>query len=134
MITCSLALVSDGISVDQDSKNVTAFSILEEVSPGALPALLPRASLLFVFDKAEGDPDTGNYMLEIVNGGETIFTREMDIRFEGKSRNRNIVKIVPLAIKNAGVIQFQAKIGGSIVGEYRIKVNAPQPRVEASPR
>jgi hypothetical protein len=104
MIIPKLLLVADTVITDRESNNVSVINILEEITPIGLPLLIPKVSVLSIFDREETDPEEFASTFRLTMGDMNIFTQEIPANFNGMLKFRQSLIIGGLFINRPGII------------------------------
>jgi len=133
MIQMKLMLCADGIVIDRLTNNASVFSIIEEITPAALPFAMLRFCVLAVLERDATDPPRIESSVRIAINERNIIEQTVVIDFEDKLRNRTVVTAVAMPIPDSGTLQASLWYAGQRLGQYDIKVNLPPtPRVETT--
>jgi len=122
MARLGLFVVSEGVSVDQLTNQLSLFSVLEEVTPPDFPFLLPSAAAVSLWMKEAGDDDRDfQCMLRVTlpDGSHREFTS--NFRFRAR-RHRVILKIQGLPLNEPGMLRFEVLLNGEYAASHEVDV------------
>jgi hypothetical protein len=119
-----LCLAARAVIRDSETNAVSVFQLLDNISPRALPLILPDASVLAVWEREEGDPDLINLEFTIHNGTQVNVTQVI-VDWAGATVNRFIINIAELLISEPGQMAFSFRRDGNVLASYSFRVAAP---------
>jgi hypothetical protein len=122
MARLELFVVSEGVSVDQFTNQLSLFSVLEEVTPPDFPFVLPSAAAVSLWMKEAGDDDRDfQCMLRVTltDGSQREFTS--NFRFRAR-RHRVIQRIQGLPLNEPGVLRFEVLLNGEYKASHEVDV------------
>ena len=79
-----LILCAEGIAVDQQTNNATAYSILEEISAVALPSAYAQFFILSLVERDDDDPEAIDVQLRVSLGSTHNSRARHDVGFSGQ--------------------------------------------------
>ena len=137
MIRPKLILCADYVLLDSQTNSVTAFSIIEDITPEGFPVFLPRFSILSVLERDPEDPDSIVTKVDVSLDDQSVYSAEGPIEFQGKKRSRHITILGGLPIPKPGVLSATISTEGRELHRYVIEVNPsraqPQVREQSAP-
>jgi len=118
-----------GVVRDTETNNISVFNILEQVTPGAFPAVVPESRVLVMLEKEGEEPEgvEGKLTVKMDEDAEPIQAVQFRIDFQGKRSFRAIIFLRNLPILHAGHLHFLFSIGTEEKGRYSVLVKAPTP-------
>ena len=122
MARLELFVVSEGVSVDQLTNQLSLFSVLEEVRSPDFPFVLPSAAAVSLWMKEAGDNDRDfQCMLRVTltDGSQREFTS--NFRFRAR-RHRVILKIQGLPLNEPGMLRFEVLLNAEYVASHEVDV------------
>jgi hypothetical protein len=131
MIRIRFCLAAEGIVRDSETNNMSAFNILEQMTPEGFPALLPKISFLSAWERDPEDP--AEYDMEFTTklDEDVLYRQPITLRFGDSTRHRQTVIVQGLQIPRFGKLIFMLRTpDGSIEASYSIEVKAPAIRAE----
>lgn len=129
MPTLEYFLVSESISVDQATNQVSLFNVLEDVQSTAFPIVLPHLAVVASWNVAEdevGGSFTASLGISVPGAGMT--TQVMPFTPAGR-RHRMFTRIVGLPIPEEGTLVCHVAVDGVHHASHTIHVR----RVDAPP-
>ena len=123
MLISKLILCADHVIVDEQTKNISAVNILEEISAIKFPFAYPKISAINWIKREADDPRKTDIKLIIKNNDNLIFDADYSIDFGESMMNRFIYNLVGIKIKLAGTLNFNYEHDGNPLGFYEIKIN-----------
>lgn len=131
MISSSLMLCAEGVIRDAETNNISVFKIFENITPEALPLLIPRFMVLAFLQRDDSDPLKIKCTLRITLNEEKILEQALNINFQGKKRNRTIINIGGLPILKQGILGTSLWLDDDMLNQYKVVVQEPRkPKVE----
>lgn len=125
MITPKLILCAEGIVIDSQTNNISAFNILEELSPPVLPAILPRFFVLSVLERDEADSPRLDTHLRITVAEQVIVDQVFTVDFQGTTRARSVFGFGGMPLPQPGSLEVAHLRGDDVLQAYRIVVKPP---------
>jgi hypothetical protein len=122
MARLELFVVSEGVSLDQLTNQLSLFSVLEEVRSPDFPFVLPSAAAVSLWMKEAGDDDRDfQCMLRVTltDGSQREFTS--NFRFRAR-RHRVILKIQGFPLNEPGMLRFEVLLNGEYAASHEVDV------------
>ena len=91
-----LCLAARAVIRDSATNAVSVFQLLDNISPLALPLMLPDASVLAVWEREEGDPDLINLEFTTHNNGTQVNATQVILDWPAATVNRFIINLAGL--------------------------------------
>ena len=133
MITCKLMLCARGVIRDVATETISAYSILESISPIGFPILIQDFNVLLFLTREKRDPANIEFNLHLRIDGEDMGPPlQVKADFQDKSKNRCIVKIEGLFIAKPGTFSVDAHYGNKKLSSFEMEVAPAPPHVMAS--
>jgi len=112
-----------GISQDVRNNNITAYSILEELSSAKFPMFFHELFVFNLFRKDDGESDKMICKLKIKNNGVEIATLPVELNFSGQERTRSIIQIgaIPFQSEGNAIFEFMDP-QDNMVSSYEIEL------------
>ena len=120
MYRARLSLVAEGIAVDTQSNNVTAFSILEELAAEGFPMGVPAIAYLAVVERGEHDDPSPAATLHLLLDDDEMMMQAVPLRFGGGRRTRLVVRFPAFLVPGAGALRFSLRVDGVEIAAYGI--------------
>jgi hypothetical protein len=124
-----LCLAARAVIRDSATNAVSVFQLLDNISPQALPLVLPDASVLAVWEREEGDPDLINLEFTTHNNGTQVNATQVIVDWPTTTVNRFIINLAGLVISEPGQMSFTFKRDGNVLANYSFRVAAPPAQV-----
>jgi hypothetical protein len=126
MIVCA-----DNVIVDQLSNGVSIFGLIEEITPSALPAILPRFAVLAMIERKIDEPSAVKCSLKVgIKGEKEIIDQKIVVDFGDKQRNRSILTMMGMPIPSSGILETCLWYKRRKLGQYDVIVNVPPTTAE----
>jgi hypothetical protein len=123
MIEARLAVCAESVVRDAETNAVSVFNIFEEIGAPAFPVIVPKLSVLFLFERAEGGPERVDSHL-VFSLNETELARfPFDVDFQGKPRTRLIVTVGGAQIPEPGMFMVSVFWRDMQMGSWRMPVH-----------
>lgn len=118
-------LVSESLSVDQETNNVSVFSILEEFSGKQIPRLVATSS--WNIEPNEQDRDYQVTLTIRLPGGETLpESNDFKVNFTTqRKRHRVFQHVHGLKLEKAGDLVFEVLLDGKRQATHTVTIHAP---------
>ncbi len=126
MLNLKLLLCADNAVVDRFSNLSSAINIFEEITPEAIPFVIPRFVVLAIVERETIGVPPQECTLTITIGEQTVLTRNIPIDFQGSLRNRSVFTIFGMPIQNIGILHVALTCGEQPLGHYDILINEPR--------
>jgi len=124
MATSTLCLAASGIIRDVDTNVISAFNILEQITPQGFPFLLTELNVLGVWKK-DGDEEDIPFVFRVTLNGAVLHEIPNAIHFGNSNAYRSIVKVIGTMITGPGTLKFEYIVGGHLAGFYEVQVLPP---------
>jgi hypothetical protein len=122
MARLELFVVSEGVSVDQFTNQLSLFSVLEEVTPPDFPFVLPSAATISLWMKEAGDDDRDfQCMMRVLLPDGNRHELTTNFRFRGR-RHRVIQRIQGVPLTEPGVLRFEVLLNGEYIASHEVDV------------
>ncbi len=122
MARLELFVVSEGVSIDQLTNQLSLFNILEQVASTKFPFPLPFAAAVSLWVAEDGD-DSRDFqcLLRVIlpNGIQHEFTSNFNFRAR---RHRVIQRLEGLPINVTGVLRFEVLLNGEYIASHEVDV------------
>ena len=102
MYKVKLFFAAEGIAIDKQTNNITAFNVIEQLNFLNLPAVLQKLVVASLLEKGEEDPDKWPGKIKINLAGSNIIDQPFEHNFQGLFRTRTIMTLVGLPITEPG--------------------------------
>ncbi len=122
MLVPKLSFIAEGIIRDAVSNNISAFNILEGIAAQGFPFFFQHLNFFVLWEKELNDPDIYEGTLRIYNNSSPLIEDKYKIDFLGKTRNRSIVNVNGLLIKEPGILKASITFDG-VGAEYSVSIN-----------
>lgn len=138
-----LCLAARAVIRDAQTNSISVFNIVEQITPQALPALIPDVAVVAFFWREAHDDAQADIPIRFraVNNLREILTINTSINFRDTNLHRSIVTITPLLIHEPGFVEFTFARDNNVLASYRVEitpavqaqvVQPPVPQVEAN--
>lgn len=123
MIKLQYLLYSKQVLIDETTKHASVINLIENISAPKFPAVLHESfvSTLFTRD-LEKDKESYKAEYKVLINKKTIGGATIDLLFQGKKRNRCVIKFPPMPIKEPGALNILVYIDGKRMGSLDIDV------------
>lgn len=126
-------VVSEGLSVDKFTNQLSLFNILEEVASDNFPSVLPYfvAVSMWMMEAGDGERDF-QCMLRVTmpNLAPTEFTT--NFKFISR-RHRVLQRIQGLPLNEPGVLRFEVLLNGEHAATHEVDISRKKVDTEGSP-
>lgn len=116
-------LVSEDLSIDQQTNRLSLFNVLEQIKGPNFPLVLRSAAAISLWVEEDGDQGRDfQCMLRIIlpNGRQHNFTS--NFRF-GSRRHRVIMRLQGFPIDEPGILQFEVLLNGEHKASHEVEVS-----------
>jgi hypothetical protein len=122
MARLELFVVSEGVSVDQFTNQLSLFSVLEEVTSPDFPFVLPSAAAISLWMKEAGDDDRDfQCMMRVLLPDGYRHELTTNFRFRGR-RHRVIQRIQGVPVTEPGMLRFEVLLNGEYIASHEVDV------------
>jgi hypothetical protein len=122
MARLELFVVSEGVSVDQFTNQLSLFSVLEEVTSPDFPFVLPSAAAISLWMKEAGDDDRDfQCMMRVLLPDGNRHELTTNFRFRGR-RHRVIQRIQGVPVTEPGMLRFEVLLNGEYIASHEVDV------------
>lgn len=116
-------VVSEGVSVDQQTNQLSLFSVIEQVTSPDFPLVLPYAAAVSLWMAEAGDNGRDfQCMLRIIlpDGGQHDFPTNFTFRAR---RHRVIQRILGFPINEPGLLRFEVFLNGEYAASHEVDIS-----------
>jgi hypothetical protein len=122
MPNLKLLVVSESVSIDASTNQLSIFSVLEQISGPAAPFVVPALVVTAVWDPDAGDELRDWQMTTRVRTAlGTQHEIPTNFRFGPGRRHRVMQRAMGLPIDAAGAVTFEVLLNGELRGTYVIQ-------------
>ena len=115
-------IVSESISVDQQTNRASLFNILEEVRKNKFPSVIPQAIVTSAWNYESGDEDIDYQVkVRIYSPGEEK-PKDIPVNVSIEYRHRLFLKLVNLEIKQPGELKFEVFINDKYTASHTVLI------------
>jgi hypothetical protein len=131
VIQAKLFLCSDSAVIDARTNTISAFHIMEQINSTAFPVIVPRLSIVAMFEREETDPATVQLQVQIYSGNQQLFAGPLPVNFFQQLQSRTIVDLNGLVVPGLGSLRIVLRNEEQILSSWIIAVNqVGQPRAQ----
>jgi hypothetical protein len=112
--------VAENISLDRETNEISAFTIMEGVAAAQFPVFLRRLTFLAVIDVEDGDAREFPARFTLTLHGKDLVTQDLRISFLDQKRARCIVRLQGAVVPEPGVLTFRLTTGTAVLAEYGV--------------
>ena len=128
-----VTLACEDILRDTESNAISIHNIIEEIVGQAYPVFIAKFCVFLLSEREKGDKTVVNGEVVIMNNDTELHKFPLKIDFEGKKRNRNIIKIGGFAIPNPGSISIQFHLSKKVYAQLDLECKTiGKPQIKAS--
>ena len=116
-------LVSESVSVDQQTNRASLFNILDEVRDNKFPTVIPQIVVTSAWNYEEGDEDI-DYQVKVsisLPSEEEPKDVPVNIKIE-KSQHRLFLKLMNLQIEQPGELKFEVFINNEYAASHTVLI------------
>ena len=113
-------LVSDLAAVDKRTNTLSIFNIIGELNAESFPVIVPRLTVVMVFERKENEEEKQGVVLRIKQLGHKLFEAQITLDFQGKLVARSIVEIRALMVERSEPLVFQLLRNGRQIATYPV--------------
>ena len=126
MIRAILCFVAEGVSIDRDSGQFTAYAVIERLAASAFPLLVPRLAFFCLWERAGTDSQVPHAGLSVSLNGQVLAHQEIPIDFEQYLRTRCAIRLDMLTITEPGSLVFKLTVPDHHTAEWAIDILATE--------
>lgn len=116
-------VVSESVSVDQQTNRLSLFNVLEQVASTNFPSALPSAVAVSMW-MAEGGDDVRDFQctlrITLPNGSPYEFASNFKFR---ASRHRVIQRVEGFPLNEPGVLRFEVLLNGEYAASHEVDIS-----------
>jgi hypothetical protein len=124
MIRAKLCFVSEGISTDRDTGQVSAYGFVENFDAPSYPVTMQKIAFFCLWERTLADSAHSRAEFSITLDGKDLVRQPIDIDFGTFLRNRCTIRLDGFAPERPGVFAFRLAIPGHDTGEWVITASA----------
>lgn len=116
-------LVSESVSVDQQTNRASLFNILDEVRENKFPTVIPQVVVTSAWNYEGGDEDI-DYQVRVrmsLPGKEKPKDVPVNVKIE-KNRHRLFLQLMNLRIKQPGELKFEVFINDEYTASHTVLI------------
>ena len=117
-------LVSESVSVDQQTNRASLFNILDEVRENKFPTVIPQAVVTSAWDYEVGDENI-DYQVKVrvyLLGEEDLKVFPMNVKIEPNNRHRLFMQLLNLQIKQPGELKFEIFLNDKYTASHTVLI------------
>ena len=117
-------IVSESVSVDQQTNRASLFNILDEVRENQFPTTIPQAVVTSVWDYEVGDENI-DYQVKVrvyLPSGENLKDVPMNVRIEPNNRHRLLLHLLNLQIEQPGELKFKIFLNDKYIASHTVLI------------
>ena len=117
-------LVSESVSVDQQTNRASLFNILDEVRENQFPTIIPQVVVTSAWNYESGDENI-DYQVKVrmsLPDEEKSKDIPVNVKIE-KSRHRLFLQLVNLQIKQPGELKFEVFINDEYTASHTVLIH-----------
>lgn len=120
MIRVKTCFVAEGVVVDRDSNQATAYSIIEDLLTPSYPLFLQKIAFFSRWDRTSSDPAQCRAEFSLTHDGQDLSRQFIDFDFGESLRTRCTIRLDGLSLARPGTVVFRLAIPGHEAAEYAI--------------
>jgi hypothetical protein len=125
MIRLKLCFVAEAVIRDADTNAVSAFNILEALTPAGFPILVQRISCYTLWERENNDAPQVNGRFTVAIGDNVLNETAIRMDFAGAPKAKTLINMNGLILPQPGLLRFQIDLDGGAHAEYTVDVNPP---------
>ena len=119
---CTIALCSEGASVDHATNQLTIFNVIEEIVSQTFPIAIPKFTLIFLVERDGDARDEVGAALVLRVNGEEMARQPFNFQFQEKKRMRLILTLGGVVIPAPGQLESCLFLGDELISSWKIDV------------
>jgi hypothetical protein len=127
MIRTLICFAAEGVITDAETRQVSAFGLLENVQASSFPVALQRIALFCMWERALTDTPECGVELSVTLNGQEIARQIIDINFAQFLRTRSTIRFEGVTLAEPGNLVFRLALPGHDVAEWVVTVNRAAP-------
>lgn len=132
MIRAKICFVAEGISIDRETNQVSAFGLVESLQADAFPLFFQKLFFFCLWERENSDPAHAHADFSVTMNGREIARQSVVIDFEQLPRNRCIIRIDNFSVSEPEKVGLRLAIPGHAVAEWSLEArhaaaSAPRP-------
>jgi len=119
------ALVTEGISVDMQTNQLSLFNILEGIEASGFPVFIQRITFIVLVERdMQAEQNIANGQVSVQLGDNVLNQTTIELNFQNKRRCRAICRYQGLVVPQPGALTFRLTLPNTSVVEYVVDVTA----------
>ncbi len=129
MPTSRFMLCSEGLVLDETTKNATIFNLFDTITPETFPTVIPRIVVMSNVQRDRDEPDVIDLRLRVKLGDALLWEFPVAVGFQDKLRSNIVITLAGILLTGPGQLLFTLERGaGEVIGQYDITINTLAPR------
>lgn len=116
-------------SVDQRTNVLSVFGLIEEVGSPTFPFVIPKLSLIAVFEKASDESATPTVSIRVTINEQQVFGQDSNLDFQSLNRIRVLADINGLVVPSPGSLVISLSRDEVTYGSWKIVAKQAGPPV-----
>ena len=119
-----ICLAAQGVIRNVEDNHISVFNIMEGITAEGFPLFIPRFSFFALLERAMTDDDRVIGRFRATLNGSNIHEQDVDINFQGLSKNRVIFTLIGLVLPQPGTLSLSLTLPTGFTASYVIEANA----------
>ncbi len=124
MIRAKTCFVAEGVITDLETKQVSAFGLVESLQASSFPIVLQRVFLLCIWERSLADPSEFRFELTLTLNGRELERKVINASFAGFLRTRSTIRFEGLTLAEPGNLVFRLAVPEHDVAEWVMTATA----------
>lgn len=121
MIKHQFTIACEKVIRNADDNSMSAITLFEDIESEVYPLLIPRVQFFTLIERdISADPAVIDCEVTLSLDGDALVMGRLPVEFMDKRRNRQVTQFVPLIIPHPGVLRYELKHDGELLGFYEM--------------
>ena len=122
MIKSKFILLAKSATVDSLTSQLSINSVIEELSTPLVPSTMGESVVVVLFERDKPDNSYYDIMFTIYSNNIKVGHKEIGLDFKDFTRNRLLLSMPMLTLKDFGEIKFEFKLKAKVIASLIVNV------------
>ena len=123
MIRVKACFVAEGVIIDRDTNQISAFGLLDNLQSDTYPKSVQKLAFFCLWTRTSGDPERVTCKFSVTQNQRDIARQDIDIDFQGHLYNRCNIRLERFALNEPGTVVFRLAIPGHDTAEWTMEAS-----------
>jgi hypothetical protein len=117
-------ICAESASIDQGTKRLSLFNIVEEIGALAFPGTVQSAALVMMAERQSHEPDQPTFNLSLLLNAKRLHSTSLVVQFQQQMRCKVIASMNGVPLSGPGRLEIDVEYNGKSLGRWPIQVMA----------